>query len=352
MKPDLHAKFRLVCNAVLILTAITTVMAVLAYAAFRLSPWPSVLLIRYAFHEGALKAIASIAPYVPKDVSTHWNIRYGSEKDARLDVFAPAHAPASLPAVVWVHGGGFVAGSRSDLSDYLKVLAARGFVVVAIDYTLAPAVRFPEPVRQTNAALTYVVANAKRFGIDTARLFLAGDSAGAQIAAQSALIISDPVYARRMSIKPGVSRRALRGLVLFCGGPYDPSIMRLEGPFADFMRTVLWSYLGTRDADALSVQRLAVVPYITSMYPPTFISVGNGDPLAAQSVALADALSLRNVVVDALFFPEHYRPSLGHEYQLMLSTQEARMALDRYVSFLQRQAGRRDSAGVVLTLRR
>ena len=185
------------------------------YAAFQLSPWPSVLLIRHSFHKASAELAASIAPLVPK-VSAQRGLSYASgDRDALLDVFAPVDAQGLLPAVVWVHGGGFIGGSRSDLSGNLQILAARGYVTIAIDYSTAPEARFPTPLRQTNAALAYIVANAKRFNIDPERIFLAGDSAGAQIAAQTALIISDANYARRMGIHPGVARASCAGLCSF-----------------------------------------------------------------------------------------------------------------------------------------
>ncbi|HEY1965161.1 MAG TPA: alpha/beta hydrolase [Acidobacteriaceae bacterium] len=298
------------------------------YAAFELSPWPSVLLIRHSFDKGGAEAAASIAPLVPEGVSAQRDLSYApGDPDALFDVFAPTNAQATLPAVVWVHGGGFVAGSRADLSSYLQILAARGFVEA----------RFPTPVRQTNAALSHIIANAGRFNIDPQRIFVAGDSAGAQIAAQTALIISDADYARQMRIEAGMKRPALRGLVLFCG-PYDASLLNFEGPFAAFMRTVLWSYLGTRNPRDARVADLSVAPHVTAAYPPVFISVGNADPLAPQSVALAEALRVRGVEVDTLFFPKDHDPPLDHEYQLLLSTDAGRLAFDRSVAFLNAHA--------------
>jgi acetyl esterase/lipase len=304
------------------------------YAAFQLSPWPSVLLIRHSFDNGAKEAIASVAPHVPKGVFAQHDLSYApADRDALLDVFAPANVSAPLPAVVWVHGGGFVAGSRLDLSDYLQVLASRGFVTVAIDYSVAPGSQFPTPVRQTNAALAHIIANAKRFNIDPRRIFLAGDSAGAQIVAQTALVISDPNYAQRVGMQPGMTRQALRGVVLFCG-PYDPTTLNFDGPFGDFMRTAIWSYIGTRDPRDPRVKQMSVTPHVTAAYPPVFISVGNADGLAPQSVALAEALRAQGVEVDTLFFPDNHDPPLGHEYQLLLSTDAGRLAFDRYLAFL------------------
>jgi acetyl esterase len=313
--------------------AIIGILIVGVYVAHQLSPWPYVLLTRAVFAMGAARASATVEPYLPPDISIERGLHYGSERDAVLDVFRPAQAQGPLPAVVWVHGGGFVAGSRADLYNYLQVLAAYGFVAIAIDYTLAPKARFPTPVRQTNGALAYVLANAHRLQIDPTRIFLAGDSAGAQIAAQSALVISDPQYAARTGVEPGIPREVLRGIVLFCG-PYDSIGRKFAWPYMIFARTVVWSYIGTRDRQDPSVKQLSVTPHVGASFPPAFISVGNNDRLAPQSLELASALGEKGVIVDTFFFPEDHDPPLGHEYQLFLSKPEAREALDRYVAFL------------------
>jgi acetyl esterase/lipase len=194
-----------------------------AYLSFQLSPWPMVWLVRHSFDKGAKDAAASVVPRLPQGISSQRGLSYAlGSSDTGFDVFAPATAQSPLPAVLWVHGGGFIAGSRADLSGYLQVLAARGYVTVAIDYSVAPEAAFPTPVRQTNLALSHVIANAKHFNIDPERIFLAGDSAGAQIVAQTALVISDASYAQQMGIVPGLARGSLRGLILYCG-PYDPT---------------------------------------------------------------------------------------------------------------------------------
>lgn len=318
----------------LVLVVISAVVLIGAgvYAAFKLSPWPSALLIRHSFEESSEED--AIAATLPKGVSAQRGLSYDpGDRDALFDLFVPSNAHAALPAVIWLHGGGFVANSRSVLSWYLPVLAARGYATIAIDYSRAPEARFPTPVRQTDAALTYLVANAERFNIDRERIFLAGDSAGAQIAAQTALIISDPSYARQMAIAPRMARAPLRGVVLFCG-LYDPPSLNFETSFGRLMRTVIWAYLGTRDPHDPRVRELSVTPQVTAAYPPVFISVGNADSLAPQSVAFAEALHVKGVEVDALFFPQNHDPPLAHEYQLALSTDAGRLAFDRMVAFL------------------
>ena len=90
------------------------------------------------------------------------------------------------PVILWVHGGGFISSSAATVADYAILLAHAGYTVASLDYSLAPGARYPVPVRQGNAALRYLRANAARFGGDPDRIVLGGDSAGAQIASQLA----------------------------------------------------------------------------------------------------------------------------------------------------------------------
>jgi acetyl esterase/lipase len=304
------------------------------YAFYRLSPWPSVWLIRHAFAKGDEAARADAAAYLPKNVRAERGLVYDAKvADGRFDVFVPTNASASLPAILWVHGGGFVAGSREGVGNYLQLLASRGYIGIAIDYTRAPTAKFPTPVAQTNAALSHIIANAAKLGIDPTRIFLMGDSAGANIVAQTALAISDPAYARRIGVTPGLQRSALHGVILHCG-PYNPALLTFNGPFGDFNRVVTWSYFGISDPGDRRLQQLAVTPLVTASFPPSFISVGNADPLAPHSVELAKVLRAKGVEVDGLFFAPDHEPPLGHEYQMMVSTDAGQLAFNRTVEFL------------------
>ena len=77
-----------------------------------------------------------------------------------------------------------------------------------------------------------------------------------------------------------------------------------------------WAYSGTRDYrhDRHFMTTTAVAPHVTAAYPPTFLTAGNADPLATQSVALAWALRSKRVDVETLFYPSDHRPALGREY--------------------------------------
>lgn len=319
------------------LIVLGAVIAIVA-TAFLLSPWPSVLVIRAIFDTGAADASAKLEKLVPPNVTSRTAIRYdANDPGALLDIYAPAGAaPGSLPTIVWIHGGGFVSGRRGDITNYLKILAGRGFVVANVDYTIAPEAIYPRPVEQANRALGYLSANAARLGIDTTRLLVAGDSAGAQIAAQVANIATSPAYAREVGIAPAIRPDQIKGAILFCG-PYDLDLMAGGGWF---VRTTTWAYSGSRDhRDNAAFQRMSVAKYVTPAFPPSFISAGNADPLGPHSVVLADALKARGVPTETLFFPQDRQPPLEHEYQFDLEDPAGREALDRAVAFAKRVSG-------------
>lgn len=306
-----------------------------AVAAFFLSPWPSVYLIRAVFDKGAADASARLEKHVPQAVATTTVSYDPADKDAVLDVLRSAQEKPNAPAVVWIHGGGFVSGRRADIANYLKVLAGHGFVVVNVDYTIAPEAAYPTPVRQVNRALAFLGREGKSLGVDPGRMVLAGDSAGAQIAAQTAAIITNPDYARQVGVTPGAAPSQLAGVLLFCG-VYDISGMGGRGGVLGwFVQSTAWAYSGKRDwRNDRAFATMSVGPNLTAAFPATFISAGNADPLGPQSIAMAGALQARGAKVQTLFFPADYRPPLGHEYQFDLDTAAGRLALTRSIEWL------------------
>lgn len=305
--------------------------------AFQLSPWPGALLIRAAFDAGAARTAAALQAHAPADVVARLDLVVdAADPDARLDVYLP---PPQLgagpwPVVVWVHGGGYVSGHRRHVGPYARVLAGQGFGVVAVDYTVAPAATYPQPLRQVNAALAYLDAEAARLGLDTSRIVLAGDSAGAHVAAQIANLTRVPSYAATLGIAPALHPDRLRAVLLFCG-TYDLALFGDAGLAGWFAQTVLWAYSGRRDhADDPFFATASVVRHVTADFPPAFVSAGNADPLLPHSLAFAERLRALGVEVDTLFFAPDHQPALPHEYQFDLDGEAGQRALARAVAFL------------------
>ena len=321
-------------------------LVLLLAGSFLVSPWPGVLLIRTIFDAGAAQTSQALERHVPPGIVEYPGEVYdATDPDGRFDLYLPPPGAAAdggtLPLVVWVHGGGGVSGRRGDIGNYARILAGHGMAVASLDYSTAPEAVYPTPVRQVNAALGHLAANAARWGLAADRFVLAGDSAGAQIVAQVANLTVVPAYSRRIGIAPALGPGQLRGLLLFCG-PYNMRLDGHRGLFRAFMRTVLWAYSGTRSfEDDPRFAAASVIDHVTADFPPAFISAGNADPLLPDSKALAEQLEGLGVTVQALFFPDEQVPPLPHEYQFNLDTEAGQIALQQAVAFVREQAGPR-----------
>lgn len=200
------------------------VLAAGGWLAWELSPWPSALVFRALMDKGGWAMNEALAKHVPAGISEQRDIAYDPADPAlRLDIYRPEALKGEvLPLIVWIHGGGFLSGSKDQIGNYLRIVAGKGYVVAGIDYTIAPSAKYPGPVRQARAALAFLSREAAKYGFDATRIVLAGDSAGAQIAAQTALVISSPEYATRAGLAAPIPRKALRGAILHCG-LHDPA---------------------------------------------------------------------------------------------------------------------------------
>lgn len=152
---------------------------------------------------------AQPAPRVDRDIP------YAEPRNERqlLDVYAPAQG-RRLPVVVWVHGGGWMAGSKASVDHKPAAFTARGFVFVPMNYRFVPQTTMYGIVRDVAKSVGWVHRNIARYGGDPQRIFLMGHSAGAQLAA---LLAIDSRYIEA----EGVPRESIIGCVPLDGDTYD-----------------------------------------------------------------------------------------------------------------------------------
>src|SRR5262245_50507483 len=98
----------------------------------------------------------------------------------KLDLYVPS-AAKSPPVVVWVHGGAWRSGSKANPS--VLPLTERGYAVASVDYRLSPVAPFPAQVHDIKAAIRFLRANAKEYGIGAEKIAISGGSAGGHLAA-------------------------------------------------------------------------------------------------------------------------------------------------------------------------
>lgn len=206
-----------------------------------------------------------------------------------LRVYRPAGGGAKLPALVYLHGGGWTIGDL-DTHDVLcrSLCQQAGGVVVSVDYRLGPEHKFPAAYDDAVAAWQWVAAQADDLGIDPARIAIGGDSAGGNLAAAACLGLRD------LGCQPVMQ------LLIY------PST--LMAPDTDSYRTNGQGYMLTRESmawysgnylrspqDALDWRASPQLASSHAHLPPAWVLTAGFDPLRDEGLMYADALSRAGV---------------------------------------------------------
>lgn len=125
-----------------------------------------------------LSATGCGAPGELKDVS--YDDRFGAA--TTMDIYLPSGSPAHSPAILMIHGGAWLAGSKDAYHDAAVRMARSGWVAASINYRLGAAGVYPRAVQDCVCALAFLRAHADEYGIDPHRIAVTGYSAGGQLA--------------------------------------------------------------------------------------------------------------------------------------------------------------------------
>ena len=311
-------------------------IALLTVVLFVVSPKPTAMLIHKIF-EGGLAVEPADYDEIEKVTHTYENISYESNyKEGYLDIITPKEFEGELPVIFWVHGGAFLGGDKADITEYAVQIANEGYIVVNMNYELAPGAKYPTPLHQLNEAYTFIAREAEEYGIDMDHVYFAGDSAGAQIVGQYVNVQVEPSYADIVKIEAIVPPETIEGALLFCG-PYD--VTRFgeisDNPLVSFLfRRVGWAYMGDKNwLDSDSAKEASIIEYISKDFPPTFITDGNTGSFEDQGMELVKRLNEHGVPVQDVFYSTK-EAELGHEYQFIMNTPQARNTFREMIFFL------------------
>ncbi len=218
--------------------------------------------------------------------------------------------PAPLPVLLYLHGGGWVWNSI-DTHDRLmrEYAAAAGCIVVGPDYALSPEAVFPQALEESAGVLRWLAEHGAAWGIDTARIALGGDSAGANLAAGLALWLRDdkaPVPLRGLLLNYGVfdSRLDTPSYREFAEG-YGLTLERMR---------FYWSAYAPREADRLNPLAAPLRADLADL-PPCLLHIAELDVLASENHAMAARLRAAGVAVEMRLFPgtvHGFLRALGH----------------------------------------
>jgi len=293
-------------------------------------------LVRRAFRRGVGTAPADYSEALAA-TRTLQDMDYGSSlPDGRMDLCLPRETAGAAPLVLLVHGGAFIGGDKLDNRTYAVCLASRGWAVATIDYRRAPEARYPSPLLQIDEAYRFLANKSRDLGLDMERLFLAGDSAGAHMMAQYALIQTDAAYASELGLSPSVPSASIKGVLLFCG-PYDLGLVEKArgGPLVRLGLSFLGSaYFGRKDwADSPEAAQVSLIGHLGPAFPPTFLTDGNSWSFEEHGRAFAARLESLGVPATS-FFPDKKRGWLRHQYQYILDSEAGWEAFEAVLEFL------------------
>lgn len=196
-----------------------------------------------------------------------------------------ADAGTGLPVLVYFHGGGFVLCDLDSHDSCCRRLAnGIGAIVVSVDYRLAPEHPYPAAVDDALAATEWVAAHAGELGGDPARLVVAGDSAGGNLAAVVAMTARDrggPTIAFQVLIYPVVDQRRKSSL----SSPHTKSGVLT----AEHMQWFTAQYLGDSGAQS-EVSASPILGDMTGL-PDGHVLTGALDPLCEEGEEYARMLA-------------------------------------------------------------
>lgn len=222
------------------------------------------------------------------------------EPDVPVRVYQPLDRPSRLPALLWIHGGGYVLGDAKG-DDLLAEHFAKevGCVVASVDYRLAPEHPFPAPVEDCYAALKWLAASADELGVERSRIAIGGASAGGGLAAGLALLARD-----RAEVP-------LRFQLLIYPMLDDRNVEQASETLSDH---ILWtrernligwtSYLGGAPGGSdVSCYAAAARAADLAGLPPAYVMVGDLDLFLGENVEYARRLMASGVPAELHVYP-------------------------------------------------
>ncbi len=145
--------------------------------------YPNEALLKAAYALGMLKLIDKDPP-VPGNLSVFKNIVYkrADTLSLMMDIYERQDLKKAVPVLIFIHGGGWSKGKRSDYLPYLIDYAEKGYVTVTVSYRLSKVAHFPAAVEDVKCAVRWIRTHASRYHIDPEHIALIGGSAGGHLA--------------------------------------------------------------------------------------------------------------------------------------------------------------------------
>lgn len=241
-----------------------------------------------------------------------------------LDVYYPESRDGNLPAIIDVHGGGWMYGDKELNRIYCLNLAERGFTVFNISYRLVPEVSAKEQIQDVMYALKWIKQNMSGYPC-TDDVMLTGDSAGGMLASYAACIMSsDKLRSVFDTVNPNLK---IDCLLLTSPVAY----MNAGGVMGVYTRKMLAENISGKTSDYLNLDSL--LPF--SQLPPTFMITSSGDTLGLKQTRRAAAdFEKSGVILKLIDLPKFEGKNLPHVFSVLKPESKAgNMVIDEALEF-------------------
>jgi len=217
------------------------------------------------------------------------------------EITVRVYKPAGMgphPVLIFYHGGGWVIGDLYTHDGICRsIVNAAGCAVASVDYRLAPEFKYPVPVEDSYAGLLWVVANATRLGLDSARIAVGGDSAGGNLAAVMALLARD----RR-------GPRLLLQILVYPVTNHDFGTASYRENGTGFVLTTddmrwFWRHYLSREEQGREMTASPIRAKSLADLPPALVITAGCDPLRDEGDAYAARLRNAGVAVTLTPYP-------------------------------------------------
>lgn len=229
-----------------------------------------------------------------------------------------------FPVIVSIHGGGWFYGDKELYRPYTLHLASMGFAVVNFNYRLSPEHTYPSGFYDVCYLMDFLSRNAEAYCLDMDKLFMVGDSAGAQLCSQYAILVTNPKYRKLFPDLNDLQLPIPQKLGLNCG-IYDMEEM------AGRDEICTW-YLPKELTVDLKESFYRVIQYVTSDFPQSFLMLSVNDDLRVCTKAMKDKLKEQGVAFVYREFGQD-KPEDGHVFHLNMRSENGKKCNEEEIAF-------------------
>ena len=237
-----------------------------------------------------------------------------------LDIYLP-EGDGPWPLLIYVHGGGWMAGDKQEGAEIADGFVPQGYAVVSINYRLAPQHPFPAAIADTQCAVAWAREHAAEYGFDAAHVALIGGSAGGHLAALAGVVAAPSAPAKPTwqpsCGDPNVDLQ-VQAIVSFAG-PMDLSLVEKSSAG----RGAVVAFLGSACEDAAICAAASPITYVSADAPPMLLVHGTEDAIVPVVGSERMAQALWAAGAQVIYLPV---PGAGHD--IPFSEEDARTIVD------------------------